>query len=102
MESKGKKYFLMGDQQYTLVEVDGPIKRNGKRCAVQFDHEAKVLRVSKQIPFQQRMLVVASAVSDACFRMWKPMPVIWPDWQRGERRASRSRRRDPGDGPPDR
>jgi len=78
MAEFGKQFFLMGDRRYELVEVDGPIDRSGKRCAVQFDHAAAVLKVSRQIPASQRTLIVASAVSDACFRLWKPIPVIWP------------------------
>jgi hypothetical protein len=75
-----KQFFLMGDRRYELVEVDGPIDRGGRRCAVQFDHDAAVLKVSRQIPLSQRSVVIAMAVSDACFRLWKPVPVVWPKW----------------------
>ena len=80
MEKNGKQYFLMGDRRYELVEVDGPIDRAGKRSAVQFDHAAAVLKVSREIPVSQRSVVIANAVSDACFRLWKPVPVVWPKW----------------------
>ncbi len=80
MAEIGKQIFLMGDRQYELVEVDGPIDRDGRRCAVQFDHDAAVLKVSRQIPVSQRPVVIANAVSDACFRLWKPVPVVWPKW----------------------
>jgi hypothetical protein len=80
MQKIGKQYFLLGDRRYELVEVDGPIDRAGKRCAVQFDHAAAVLKVSREIPVLQRSVVIANAVSDACFRLWKPIPVIWPKW----------------------
>ena len=53
------KYFLLGSQPYELVEVDGPIIRCGRACAAQFDHERRVLRISRQIPPAQRALVVA-------------------------------------------
>ena len=76
----GTQFFLMGDRQYELVEVDGPITCGQRRCAVQFDHAACVLKMSRQVPMSQRPLVIASAVSDACLRLWKPVPVIWPKW----------------------
>lgn len=82
MADGDKQIFLMGRQCYELVEVDGPIVRQGRACAVQFDHEQRVLRVSRQIPAHQRAAVVASAVSDACYRLWRPVPVIWPAWER--------------------
>jgi hypothetical protein len=80
MDSQGKQFFLVGNRRYELIEVDGPINRAGKRCAVQFDHAAGVLKVSRQIPASQRSVVIANAVSDACFRLWKPVPVVWPKW----------------------
>ena len=84
MPENGKQFFLMGDRRYELVEVDGPIDCGDRRCTVQFNHAAAVLKVSQQIPASQRTLIVASAVSDACFRLWKPVPVIWPRWDATE------------------
>jgi hypothetical protein len=75
-----RNFFLLGRQRYELIEVDGPIVRGGRACAVQFDHERRVLRVSRRIPPAQRALVVACAVSDACRRLWRPVPVVWPRW----------------------
>ena len=74
-------FFLLGSQPYELVEVDGPIIRSGRACAAQFDHRRRLLRISRQIPPHQRALVVAAAVNDACMRMWRPVPVIWPRWE---------------------
>jgi hypothetical protein len=84
MNQNGKQFFLMGDRRYELVEVDGPITCGQRRCAVQFDHAAGVLKMSRQVPMSQRPVVIASAVSDACFRLWKPVPVIWPKWDATE------------------
>ncbi len=80
MQEKRKQIFLLGDRPYELVEVSGPICR-GKRCfPSQFDHESRLLKISKSVPQEQRAWVAAVAVSDACFRLWRPIPVIWPDW----------------------
>ena len=65
MASKGKQIFSMGGRLYALVISDGPIGRNGERYAAQFDHEARVLRVSRLVPLRHRPWVVAVAVCDA-------------------------------------
>lgn len=76
MPQLSKKFIILGFRQYELVEVDGPIVRDGKESAVQFDHEAMVLRVCREIPADQKAVVVANAVADACLRMWRPVPVV--------------------------
>ncbi len=81
MKQEGKKIFLIGDRQYELVEVDGPIRRKNETFAVQFDHDAGVLKLSKQVPVEDRPWAVAVAVSDACRRVFRPIPVIWPKWR---------------------
>ena len=78
MIREGKRIFRIGDRQYELLEVDGPIEREGKLFPAQFDHAAGVLRVSKSVPMDDRPWVVAVAVSDACFRLWRPIPVLFP------------------------
>jgi hypothetical protein len=65
-----------------LLEVDGPLRRGNQTFPAQFDHVAGVLKISRTVPVEQRSWVVAVAVSDACQRLWKPVPVIWPNWQR--------------------
>jgi hypothetical protein len=99
---KVKQIFLLGARPYELVEVEGPIFRENRCFPAQFDHDAGMLRISKTVPVEQRAWVVAVAVADACFLMWKPLPVIWPvgwlddpgGWQLPGRGA--------GDDPPDR
>lgn len=81
MGESSKHYFLMGTQCYELVEMEGPIRRGRRACAVQFDHERRMLAVSAGMEPMQRTLVVASAVSEACFRLWRPVPVMWPRWE---------------------
>ena len=92
MGTEGKRIsariFRIGERPYELVEVDGPVERDGQTFAAQFDHEAGVLRVSRTVPPEQRAWVVAVAVSDACFRLWRPVPVIWPDWASSDRPAT--------------
>ena len=80
--------FPLGGRVYELVEVDGPLRRGSDTFPTQFDHDAGVLRVSRTVPVEQRAWVVAVAVSDACFRLWRPVPVEWPDWLPADRPAS--------------
>jgi hypothetical protein len=85
MANQVKQIFSIGDRQYELIEVDGPISRQNRLFPAQFDHEAGVLRISKTVPPEQLAWVVAVAVSDACFQLWKPLPVIWPaGWPLGQ------------------
>jgi hypothetical protein len=100
MDDQGKKIFRIAGQQYELVEVCGPIVRGSRSFTAQFDHEAGVLKISNEVPLADRAWVVAVAVSDACFQMWKPIPVIWPPWQPYDRSASDRLRPDPEDDPP--
>ena len=90
MGTEGKQaaaqIFRIGGRQYELVEVDGPLPpRAGETFPAQFDHAAGLLRVSRTVPAEQRAWVVAVAVSDACYRLWRPVPVIWPDWVPADR-----------------
>ena len=88
MVTEGKtpgQIFRIGGRQYELVEVDGPCERAGQTFPAQFDHAAGILRLSRTVPPDQRAWVVAVAVSDACFRLWRPVPVIWPDWAPADR-----------------
>jgi hypothetical protein len=89
MGTEGKqnaaRVFRIGGRQYELVEVDGPVERDGQAFPAQFDHAAGVLRLSRAVPVEERAWVVAVAVSDACFRLWRPVPVIWPDWVPADR-----------------
>lgn len=97
--------FSLGNRRYRLVVVEGEIRRGNRVFPAQFDHDAGVLRISSTVPVEQRAWVVAVAVSDACFRLWQPVPVIWPNWlpslpdRPGD--ASPPRRGPEGD-PPDR
>lgn len=100
MAPEGKKIFRLGERQYELVEVDGPICRGTKKFPAQFDHEACVLRISRTVPAEERAWVVAIAVSDACFRMWRPIPVIWPNWQPADRSGGGRLRPGPASDPP--
>lgn len=100
MDTQGKRIFNIGSRQYELVEVDGPICRGKRRFPAQFDHEAGVLKISNAVPPGDRAWVVAVAVSDACYQMWRPIPVIWPPWQPCDRGASGRHRRGPADDPP--
>lgn len=112
MANEIKQIFSLGSRPYELVEVDGPIRRGKRTFPAQFDHDAGVLRISKTVPVEQRAWVVAVAVADACFLLWKPLPVIWPiGWRLGlasdpatdrlgDRRASPPRRPDAADDPP--
>ena len=81
MATRGKQFFLLGNRRYRVVVVSGPIRRGGRAAAVQFDHRRRVLRVSKQIPAEQLPAVIANAVGDACFRLWRPVKVVWPKWE---------------------
>ncbi len=85
MKTEGKtavsRIFRIGGRQYEFVEVDDPFPPgDGEVSATQFDHAAGVLRVSRSVPVDERAWAVAVAVSDACYRLWRPIPVIWPDW----------------------
>ena len=80
MRNKVTQIFSLGDRQYHLVEVEGPIQRGNGVFPAQFDHDAGVLKISKTVPLDRRAWVVAVAISDACFRLWRPIPVIWPNW----------------------
>jgi hypothetical protein len=89
----GPQVFRIGGRPYELVEVDGPLPpRAGETFPAQFDHAAGVLRVSRTVPVEQRAWVVAVAVSDACFRLWRPVPVVWPNWLPVDRPARPSAR----------
>lgn len=100
MAWEGKQIFRIGDRQYELREVDGPLRCGDRVFPAQFDHEAGVLKISRTVPVQQRAWVVAVAVSDACQRLWKPVPVIWPNWRPDDRSAFGSPRRGPASDPP--
>ena len=95
-----KKIFRIGGRQYELVEVDGPLCRGSKRFATQFDHDAGILKISRTVPVDQRPWAVAVAVSDACFRLWRPIPVIWPNWQPADRAGGGRILPDTEGGPP--
>ncbi len=92
MATEGKtgvgQIFRIGGREYELREVDGPVERGGDVFPAQFDHAAGVLLLSRAVPVEQRAWVVAVAVSDACFRLWRPVPVIWPDWEPADRTAA--------------
>ena len=75
---KRKQIFPIGDRPYELTVVSGPIYRENRIVPAQFDHEKKVLRISSAVPIEDRAWVVAVAVSDACFRLWRPIPILWP------------------------
>ena len=80
------RIFRIGGRQYELVEVDGELPPvAGQVGPAQFDHDAGVLRVSRSVPAELRAWAVAVAVSDACFRLWRPVPVIWPNWLPADR-----------------
>ena len=49
MSAKGNNFFLIGERRYRLVEVEGPIAREGKHSFAQFDHDRKILRVCRNI-----------------------------------------------------
>ncbi len=84
-KSVAARFFPMGGRQYELVEVDGPLPtRKGEVFPAQFDHAAGVLRISRTVPVAERAWVVAVAVSDACFQMWRPVPVIGPELEESE------------------
>ncbi len=85
MQNKVKQIFSLGSRQYEIVEVDGPICRGNRVFPAQFDHDAGVLNISSAVPMEQRAWVLAVAISDACFRLWKPIPVIWPNWLADDR-----------------
>ncbi len=97
-----KQIFSLGARQYELVIVDGPICRGNRVFPAQFDHELGVLKVSATVPVDQRAWVVAVAVSDACFRQWQPIPVIWPRWLPGRQDGPSPPPRGLADDPPDR
>ncbi len=99
MPTQRKQIFQVGNRVYELVLVEGPIYRDGQSFAAQFDHDAGVLRVSKRVPRDQRAWVTAVAVSDACFRLWNPIPLIYPDW-RPDPPACGPSRPGPEDDPP--
>jgi hypothetical protein len=78
MQNNVKQIFSLGHRRYEIVIVDGLIRRGNRTFAAQFDHDAGLLNISIDVPIEQRAWVVAVAISDACFRLWKPIPVIWP------------------------
>lgn len=80
MDHNVKQIFQIGNRAYELVVVEGPIVRGNRGFPAQFDHDAGVLRISSTVPVDQRAWAVAVAVSDACFRMWNPIPLIFPHW----------------------
>jgi hypothetical protein len=75
---KRKQIFQIGNRPYELIVVSGPIYRENRVVLTQFDHEKRVLRISSVVPIEDRAWAVAVAVSDACFRLWRPIPVVWP------------------------
>ncbi len=95
MQRNGKQIFLLGDRPYELVAVSGPIRRGNRTFPAQFDHEKGVLKISRSVPVDQRAWVVAVAVSDACFRLWKPIPIVWPNERPAEQRGFSPRQPDP-------
>ncbi len=100
MNDEGKQIFILGDRPYQLVEVSGPIRRESRTFPAQFDHDAGVLKISSLIPLEQRAWVVAVAVSDACFRLWRPIPIVWPNERLSHPHASSRPRPGPeGDRP---
>jgi hypothetical protein len=78
MNQNVKQIFSLGNRPYEIVVVDGVIHRGNRSFPAQFDHDAGLLKISIDVPIDQRAWVVAVAISDACFRLWKPIPVIWP------------------------
>ncbi len=97
-----KQIFRIGNQVYELTEVEGEICRGNRRFPAQFDHEKGLLKVSTLVPIEQRAWVVAVAISDACLQVWKPIPVIWPQWLTDAPPACGQPPPDPADDPPDR
>jgi hypothetical protein len=85
MGTEGKQIFKVGGRIYELVEVEGPIRRGNRVVPAQFDHDQGVLRISTLVPLDQRAWVAAVAVSDACFRIWRPLPVEFPEWWSSDR-----------------
>ncbi len=79
MHSNVKQIFSLGHRPYEIVVVDGIIRRGNRCFPAQFDHEAGLLKLSVDVPIEQRAWVVAVAVSDAAFRLWRPIPVIFPN-----------------------
>lgn len=96
MPEERKNIFLIGNRVYEWVLDEGMM--NGG-AAAQFDHERAVLRVSARVPVELRAVVTAMAVSDACQRLWRPIPVVWPRW-RHDPPAAEPPGRDPGGAPP--
>lgn len=80
MASKSKNYFRVGANLYEYVEVDGPIRRGGQTLVADFDHIACKFYLSRTVPVNRRPIVAAAAISDLCFRLWKPLPAIHPPW----------------------
>jgi hypothetical protein len=105
MPANVKQIFSLGNRVYELVVIEGPIVRENRRFPAQFDHGAGVLRISSTVPVEQRAWVAAVAVSDACLRLWKPIPLIFPNWipdRRDDPPAGGSPRPGPADDRPDR
>ncbi len=84
MPRKSKHYFRVGENVYEYVEVDGPIRRGDEELVADFDHVGCKFYLSRSVPVGRRPVVAAAAISDLCFRLWKPLPVIQPTWQPDE------------------
>ncbi len=102
MVTEGKQIFSIGGRCYEIVEVTGPICRGDQTFPTQFDHDSGQLRISSTVPLADRPCVVAAAVSDACFRLWRPIPLIHPNWQPSDRPAGARRLLGPANGRPSR
>ncbi len=63
---------------FTIKEVAGPIRRDGKDFAVRVRYAQREIHLLRTLPEEAKKHVLAAAVSDACRR--HRIPLVWPKW----------------------